>query len=169
MAARLVRDEVLEAERVPVVVVVVRTYVERRPRRELPEEKVLIVTVEPDPLDRCRCPQCGQVGRRVESEARCGGGGRSTCTASGASWIPSTLGLAVAVPGVPHHDQGMDKQRERDGPLGRDPDAVAGLADPEKVAGGGERLPGRPLRLAATHAESSSAMVTSAPRLTSSR
>lgn len=50
------------------------------------------------------------------------------------------VGLVVAVPGVPHHDQGMDRQRERDGPLDCEPAAVTGLARAQYVAGAGERL-----------------------------
>ena len=63
---RTVWDEVLDTEHA----VVVRTYVERWPRKDRPDEKVLIVVVEPDEDARCRCPRCGRRGRRVESEVR---------------------------------------------------------------------------------------------------
>jgi transposase len=55
-------DEVLDTEHA----VVIRTYVERWPRKDRPPEKVLIIVVEPDGETRDRCPQCGQRGRAVE-------------------------------------------------------------------------------------------------------
>ncbi len=62
MAAGSVWDEVLDTEHA----VVKRTYVERWPRRDAPEEKVLVVVVEPDASARHRCPRCGARGRVVE-------------------------------------------------------------------------------------------------------
>ena len=50
------------------------------------------------------------------------------------------VGRVVAVAGVPDDDQGGHEQRERDGALGGAPDAVAGLAGAQDVAGVGERL-----------------------------
>lgn len=55
-------DEVLDTEHA----VVVRTYIERWPRRDRPPEKVLVIVVEPDEETRCRCPECGQRGRAAE-------------------------------------------------------------------------------------------------------
>ena len=55
-------DEVLDTEHA----VVVRTYVERWPRRGRAPEKVLIIVVEPDEQTRDRCPACGQHGKPVE-------------------------------------------------------------------------------------------------------
>jgi hypothetical protein len=49
-------------------------------------------------------------------------------------------GLAVAVPGVPHDDQGAGEQGERDGALDGAGGAVAGLAGSGDVAGVGEGL-----------------------------
>ncbi len=66
MAGGTVWDEVLDTEHA----VVVRTYVERWPRKDRPDEKVLIVVIEPDSRARCRCPECGRRGRRAESEVR---------------------------------------------------------------------------------------------------
>ena len=57
-------DEVLDTEHA----VVVRTYIERWPRKDRPPEKVLIIVVEPDEETRCRCPECGQRGRPVETD-----------------------------------------------------------------------------------------------------
>jgi transposase len=57
-------DEVLDTEHA----VVVRTYIERWPRRDRPPEKVLIIVVEPDEQTRYRCPECGQRGRPVETD-----------------------------------------------------------------------------------------------------
>jgi transposase len=48
--------------------VVIRTYIERWPRKDRPPEKVLIVVVEPDEQARNRCPECGQRGRPVETD-----------------------------------------------------------------------------------------------------
>jgi transposase len=59
-------DEVLDTEHVSVI----RTYVERWPRKGRPEEKVLIVVVEPDADHRCRCPHCGRRGKPVEKDVR---------------------------------------------------------------------------------------------------
>jgi len=53
MPARTVWDEVLDTEHA----VVIRTYIERWPRKDRPDEKVL-VAVEPDAQARCRCPGC---------------------------------------------------------------------------------------------------------------
>src|SRR5712691_245328 len=50
------------------------------------------------------------------------------------------VGRVVPGPGVPQHDQGMDKQRERDGPLDRDPAAITCLTGAQDVARVGERL-----------------------------
>jgi hypothetical protein len=49
-------------------------------------------------------------------------------------------GRAMAVPGVPDDDQGVDEQRERDGALDGAAGAVAGLAGAQDVAGVGEGL-----------------------------
>jgi transposase len=57
--AGTVWDEVLDTEHA----VVVRTYIERWPRKDRPPEKVLIIVVEPDEQTRHRCPECGQRGR----------------------------------------------------------------------------------------------------------
>ena len=59
-------DEVLDTEHA----VVVRTYVERWPRKDRPPEKVLIIVVEPDEQTRDRCPQCGQRGKRAERDVK---------------------------------------------------------------------------------------------------
>jgi transposase len=66
VAGGTVWDEVLDTEHA----VVLRTYIERWPRGDRPEEKVLIVVVEPDAGARRRCPECGRRGRRAESEVR---------------------------------------------------------------------------------------------------
>jgi transposase len=66
MPAGSVWDEVLDTEHA----VVTRTYIERWPRRDRPDEKVLIVVVEPDKAHRCRCPECGRRCRPVERDAR---------------------------------------------------------------------------------------------------
>jgi len=47
---------------------VLRTYIERWPRRTGPEEKVLVIVVEPDEATRCRCPKCGRRGKVAESD-----------------------------------------------------------------------------------------------------
>jgi len=57
-------DEVLDTEHA----VVVRTYIEHWPRKDLVPEKVLIIVVEPDEETRCRCPRCGQRGRPAEHD-----------------------------------------------------------------------------------------------------
>ena len=64
MVAGTVWDEVLDTEHA----VVVRTYVERWPRKDRPPEKVLIIVVEPDEQTRHRCPECGQRGKPVERD-----------------------------------------------------------------------------------------------------
>src|SRR6266567_1868377 len=56
MPAGSVWDEVLDTEHA----VVVRTYIERWPRKGRPPEKVLVIVVEPDEETRCRCPRCGR-------------------------------------------------------------------------------------------------------------
>jgi hypothetical protein len=45
-------DDILDTEHA----VVIRTYIERWPRRNMPDEKVLGVVVEPDGEHRCLCP-----------------------------------------------------------------------------------------------------------------
>jgi transposase len=57
-------DEVLDTEHA----VVVRTYIERWPRKDRPPEKVLIIVVEPDEETRHQCPRCGQRGKPVEHD-----------------------------------------------------------------------------------------------------
>jgi transposase len=59
-------DEVLDTEHA----VVVRTYIERVPRRDRPPEKVLIIVVEPDQEHRCLCPRCGRCCKPVETGVR---------------------------------------------------------------------------------------------------
>jgi transposase len=59
-------DEILDTEHV----VVVRTYIERWPRKDRAPEKVLIVVAEPDEQVRDRCPKCGQRGKPVERDVR---------------------------------------------------------------------------------------------------
>ena len=59
-------DEILDTAHV----VVVRTYIERWPRRDRAPEKVLIVVAEPDEQVRDRCPRCGQRGKVVEHDVR---------------------------------------------------------------------------------------------------
>ena len=53
MSSGSVWDEVLDTEHA----VVVRTYIERVPRKDRPPEKVLIIVVEPDQEHRCLCPR----------------------------------------------------------------------------------------------------------------
>jgi len=55
MAAGPVRDEIFDTEHAEVV----RTYVERWPRKDRQPEKVLIVVVQPDEEHRWMCPHCG--------------------------------------------------------------------------------------------------------------
>ena len=62
MADGSIWDEVLDTQHA----VVVRTYIERWPRKDRAPEKVLIVVVEPDDEARNRCPQCGNRGVPVE-------------------------------------------------------------------------------------------------------
>jgi transposase len=57
-------DEVLDTEHA----IVLRTYIERWPRKDRAPEKVLIIVVEPDEQVRERCPECGQRGRPVEQD-----------------------------------------------------------------------------------------------------
>ncbi len=57
-------DEVLDTEHVRVL----RTYVERGPRRKGPEEKGLVIVVEPDEESGGRCPRCGQRGPVAETD-----------------------------------------------------------------------------------------------------
>ena len=64
--AGTVWDEVLDTEHA----VVVRTYIERWPRKDRPPEKVLVIVVEPDQEARHRCPECGQRGRPVETDVK---------------------------------------------------------------------------------------------------
>jgi transposase len=64
--AGTVWDEVLDTEHA----VVVRTYIERWPRRNSEPEKVLIIVVEPDDETRDRCPRCGQRGTPVEYDVK---------------------------------------------------------------------------------------------------
>jgi transposase len=59
-------DEVLDTEHV----IVVRTYIERWPRKNKVPEKVLVVVVEPDDEARNRCPGCGSRGVPVEADVR---------------------------------------------------------------------------------------------------
>ena len=66
MLAGTVWDEVLDTEHA----VVIRTYIERWPRKDLPAEKVLIIVVKPDAAHRCRCPECGRRGKAVETDVR---------------------------------------------------------------------------------------------------
>ena len=66
MPASSVWDEVLDTEHA----VVTRTYIERWPRRDRPDEKVLIVVVEPDRAHQRRCPECGRRCRAVETDVR---------------------------------------------------------------------------------------------------
>jgi transposase len=61
-----VRDEVLGSEHA----MVVRTYIERWPRKNREPEKVLIIVVEPDEETRHRCPRCGQRGTPVEYDVK---------------------------------------------------------------------------------------------------
>ena len=60
--AGTVWDEVLDTEHA----VVVRTYIERWPRKDRAPEKVLVIVVEPDEETRWRCPECGERGKPVE-------------------------------------------------------------------------------------------------------
>jgi len=60
--AGTVWDEVLDTEHA----IVVRTYIERRPRKDRVPEKVLVIVVEPDEQSRERCPECGARGKPVE-------------------------------------------------------------------------------------------------------
>lgn len=62
--AGTVWDEVLDTEHV----IVVRTYIERWPRKDRVPEKVLVIVVEPDEQVRDRCPGCGARGKPVEHD-----------------------------------------------------------------------------------------------------
>jgi transposase len=66
VAGTTVWDEVLDCEGIEVV----RTYIERWPRRDRPPEKVLVIVVQPDREHRCRCPECGRRGKAVERDVR---------------------------------------------------------------------------------------------------
>jgi len=60
--AGTVWDEVLDTEHA----IVVRTYIERWPRKDRAPEKVLVIVVEPDEQTRDRCPECGARGKPAE-------------------------------------------------------------------------------------------------------
>jgi transposase len=60
--AGTVWDEVLDTEHA----IVVRTYIERWPRKDRVPEKVLVIVVEPDEQTRDRCPECGARGKPAE-------------------------------------------------------------------------------------------------------
>jgi transposase len=60
--AGTVWDEVLDTEHA----IVVRTYIERWPRKDRVPEKVLVIVVEPDEQARDRCPECGARGKPAE-------------------------------------------------------------------------------------------------------
>jgi transposase len=62
--AGTVWDEVLDTEHA----VVVRTYIERWPRKDRAPEKVLVIVVEPDEETRDLCPECGARGKPVEHD-----------------------------------------------------------------------------------------------------
>jgi len=66
VAGTTVWDEVLDCEGIEVV----RTYIERWPRRDRPPEKILVIVVAPDKEHRCRCPECGTHGKAVEHDVR---------------------------------------------------------------------------------------------------
>jgi transposase len=66
MAGGSVWDEVLDTEHVDVI----RTYIERWPRRDRPPEKVLVIVVEPDAEHQCLCPECGWRCPPVETDVR---------------------------------------------------------------------------------------------------
>jgi transposase len=59
-------DEILDTRHVQVV----RTYIERWPRKGKAPEKVLIVVVEPDDETKNRCPKCEYRGVPVETDVR---------------------------------------------------------------------------------------------------
>jgi transposase len=59
-------DEILDTRHVQVI----RTYIERWPRKGKAPEKVLIVVVEPDDETRNRCPRCEYRGVPVETDVR---------------------------------------------------------------------------------------------------
>jgi hypothetical protein len=56
MAAGSVWDEIFDTEHAEVV----RTYIERWPRKDRKPEKVLIVVVQPDGEHHWLCPHCGR-------------------------------------------------------------------------------------------------------------
>jgi transposase len=66
LAGTTVWDEVLDTEHA----IVVRTYIERWPRRNREPEKVLFIVVEPDDESRDRCPECGQRGKPAEYDVK---------------------------------------------------------------------------------------------------
>jgi transposase len=66
MAGGSVWDEILDTRHA----IVVRTYIERWPRKNRAPEKILIVVVEPDEAARNLCPECGKRGVPVESDIR---------------------------------------------------------------------------------------------------
>lgn len=66
MTGSSVWDEVLDTEHAEVV----RTYIERWPRKNRAPEKVLVIVVEPDEESRNRCPKCGQAGKPVEHDVK---------------------------------------------------------------------------------------------------
>ena len=66
MADGSVWDEILDTRHVQVL----RTYIERWPRKGKAPEKVLIVVVEPDDEARNRCSRCGNKGVPVEFDVR---------------------------------------------------------------------------------------------------
>ena len=66
MAAGSAWDEIFDTEHVEVV----RTYIERWPRKGRQPEKVLIVVVQPDAEHRWLCPHCGVKGDPVEWDTR---------------------------------------------------------------------------------------------------
>jgi transposase len=57
-------DEVLDTEHAQVL----RTYIERWPRKQGAPEKILVIVVKPDAATRHRCPKCGRRGKVVESD-----------------------------------------------------------------------------------------------------
>lgn len=66
MADGSIWDEILDTRHVQVV----RTYIERWPRKGKAPEKVLIVVVEPDDETKNRCPKCEYRGVPVETDVR---------------------------------------------------------------------------------------------------
>src|ERR1039458_7395873 len=66
MAAGSVWDEIFDTAHVEVV----RTYIERWPRKDRAPEKVLIVVVQPDEENQWLCPHCGRKLDPVEWDTR---------------------------------------------------------------------------------------------------